>query len=461
MVRPSVKIPVRMRYWRRRYLGERTSLVITSVVIGLCSSLCAVALKMGVHFTTGFANRVLFTGEHAYLVLFIPCMGILCSVLYTHIFLNGDLGRGLPNLLRDVNEHGSVVPRHKIWSQVITSIFTMGTGGSAGLEAPLAITGAAIGSNAARWLRFGHVERTLLLASGAAAGVAAIFNAPIAGTIFALEVLLVSNAMTLVVPVLIASATATLLSSLIYFGQPFVLITDSWNAAALPFYVVLAFLGAGFSVYVIRMYHWINGIFARFERPYPKAIVGSLVLGALIFLFPPLFGEGYDSVRLLLAGDAGALALYAPLQLHLGIWNIVLLAAALLLMKVVAAALTVGSGGNGGMFGPSLFIGAMLGFAFSHAVNLTGITQLNEVNFTVVGMAAMLSGTIHVPLTAIFLIAEITGGYALFVPLMVVSSLSFLVSKYLHHESIYGRPSIIGGLQGAAAARRRSPASGA
>lgn len=432
--------PVQIRYWRRYFMGERTSLVITSVIIGLCSSLCAVALKKGVHFTTGLANRVLFTGDHAYLVLVIPCVGILLSVLYTQLFLNGDMGRGLPNLMKDVQLNQSIVPRHKMWSQVITSIFTMGTGGSAGLEAPLAITGAAIGSNTARWLRFGHAERTLLLASGAAAGVAAIFNAPIAGTIFALEILLVNNAMTLVVPVLIASASATLLSSVIYFGQPFVLITDSWNAASLPYYVVLAFLGAGFSVYVIRVSQRIAGVFTRSKRPFAKAIAGSLVLGALIFFFPALFGEGYDSVRLLLAGEAAALAHHAPLQLDLGPWNIVLLALGLLLLKVVAAALTVGAGGNGGMFGPSLFIGAMLGFTFSHAVNLTGLAQLNEVNFTVVGMAAMLSGTIHVPLTAIFLIAEITGGYALFVPLMIVSALSFLVSKYIQPDSIYGKP---------------------
>jgi CIC family chloride channel protein len=438
----DLKGPVRVRYWRRRLLGEHTSLIITSILIGLFSSLCAVALKSGIHFITGFANRMLFTGEQAFLILIIPCLGILLSVLCTRLFLKGDLGRGLPNLLRDVHEHDSVVPVHKTWSQVVTSIFTMGTGGSAGLEAPLAITGAAIGSNTARWLRFGHAERTLLLASGAAAGVAAIFNAPIAGTVFALEVLLASNALTLVVPLLIASASATLLSSFINFGQPFVLITDSWNAASLPYYVIMAFLGALLSVYVIRIYHRILSSFTSARGVYRKAIIGSLILGGLIFFFPPLFGEGYDSVRLLLAGDASALTQYSPVQLELGVWNIVLLTTGLLLLKVVATALTIGAGGNGGMFGPSLFIGAMLGFSFSHAVNVSGIGQLNEINFTVVGMAAVLSGTIHVPLTAIFLIAEITGGYALFVPLMIVSAIAFLVSKAMHTESVYGKPTV-------------------
>ena len=434
--------PARMRIWRRRYLGARTSLVIISVLIGLLSSLCAVALKKGVHFTTGFANKVLFTGDHAWLVLVIPCVGILASVVITRFFLAGDLERGLPNLLKDVNLNAGVVPRHKVWSQVVTSILTMGMGGSAGLEAPLAITGAAIGSNTARWFRFGASERMLLLASGAAAGVAAIFNAPIAGTVFALEILLVNNAMTLVVPVLIASASATLLSSLINFGQPFVLITDSWNAASLPYYVLLALLGAVVAAYTIRVSKEIAARMARVTNPWSKAIAGSLVLGVLIFFFPPLFGEGYDSVRLLLARDAGALAYLAPVQLDLGAWSIVLLAIGLLLLKVVAASLTINAGGNGGMFGPALFVGAMFGFSFSRAVNLMGLTELNEVNFTVVGMAAVLSGTIHVPLTAIFLIAEITGGYALFVPLMITSALAFLVSKYLNGHSIYGAPPV-------------------
>lgn len=421
-------------------MGERTSLIVTAVVIGLLSSLCAVALKKGVHWSTAHANSILFTGHRAYLVLVIPWIGIGLSVLFTRLFLNGDLGRGLPNLLKDVNQHAGVVPRHKMWSQVVTSIFSMGAGGSAGLEAPLAITGAAVGSNVARWFRFGYNERMLLLASGAAAGVAAIFNAPIAGTIFALELLMSANAMTLVVPVLIASASSTLLSSFIYFGQPFVLITDSWNASAIPYYVALAFFGAVGSVYVIRVYNGVGALLLKVRGPYMRAFIGSITLGGIIFFFPPLFGEGYDSVRLLLAQDAGALVLNAPLQLHLGVWNIVLLTLGLMLLKVVAASLTIHAGGNGGMFGPSLFIGAMLGFTFARAVNLLGFMELNEVNFTVVGMAAMLSGTIHVPLTAIFLIAEITGGYALFVPLMVVSSLSFFVSKYLHHDSIYGKP---------------------
>ncbi|MEO7081870.1 MAG: chloride channel protein, partial [Flavobacteriales bacterium] len=170
------------------------------------------------------------------------------------------------------------------------------------------------------------------------------------------------------------------------------------------------------------------------------AAVGGLLLGILIFFFPPLYGEGYDSVELLLQGRAAELAKHAPIMLSLGPWNIVMLTLALTLFKVVAVSFTVHSGGNGGMFGPSLFIGGMLGFTVAHALNLSGVIEVNEVNFTVVGMAAVLSGTIHVPLTAIFLIAEITGGYALFVPLMIVASISYLVSRYMEPISVYGAP---------------------
>jgi CIC family chloride channel protein len=369
-------------------------------------------------------------------------LGLLASVFVTRRFLGGDLGRGLPNLLRDVQEQDGRVAVHKVWSQVLTSILSMGTGGSAGLEAPIATTGAAVGSNAAQWWGVDKATRVVLLASGTAAGIAAIFNAPITGTVFALEILLSGGGMAYVVPVLIASATATFFSSQINYGQPFVLITSSWNAHALPFYLLLAVVAAFFSVYVIRAYRWLGAGLGRIGGPWTRAAAAGLLLGLFIFFFPPLYGEGYDSVVLLLHRSAGELALHAPVTLALGPWNIVLLAVGLMVLKVLAASATVHGGGNGGMFGPSLFTGAMLGFAFARTVNLLGLSALNEVNFTVVGMAAMLSGTIHAPLTAIFLIAEITGGYALFVPLMLVSALAFLICKAVQGHSVYGPPPV-------------------
>ena len=431
---------MRIRYWRHRYFGENTSLVIASIAIGISAAFGAVALKMGVSEMTRLLHGWLFGSNRSLLVLVIPTAGIMLSVLFTQWWLKGDLGRGLPAVLRDVRENKGVIAFHKLYSQVITSILTMGAGGSAGLEAPIASTGAAWGSNVARWLKFDEPTRQLLLACGAAAGISAIFNAPIAGAIFALEAILLNIAIPLAVPVLIASASAAFTSSLIYKGQPFVLLTDSWSSAALPYYFGLALFAALVAVYTVRVYHGMSALFTRWRNPWTKAVVGGTLLGVMILFFPPLLGEGYDSVEKLLHGEAQLLSRYAPLSLELGDWNLEALVLGLMLLKVVATSLTLGSGGNGGMFGPSLFIGGMCGFAFAHGINVAGIAHLNEVNFTVVGMAAVLSGTIHVPLTAIFLIAEITGGYALFVPLMLVSSISYLISRSVQPYSIYNKP---------------------
>lgn len=433
----------RLKAWRDDVLGENTLMVLAAIATGLLAALAAVVLKLGVNELTRLLHRWLFGSERALLVLIIPTAGILLSTLFTQVWLKGDLGRGLPSLLKEMRERAGIVQRHKLYSQVVTSILTMGTGGSAGMEAPIASTGAAFGSRLGLRLGVDEGKRNLLLACGSAAGISAIFNAPIAGAIFAMEVILVNVAVTHMVHVMIASASAAFLSSLIYKGQPFVLITDSWNTAALPWYVGLAFFTAFIAAYGIRTYFAIGDRLKALRIPYLRALIGGSALGALILFFPPLLGEGYDGVLKLLHREAPSLAEHAPVMLGLGAWNLEALVLGLMLLKVLATSLTVGSGGNGGMFGSSLFTGAMAGFGFAHGANLLGLSELNEVNFTVVGMAGVLSGTIHVPLTAIFLIAEITGGYALFVPLMIVSSLAYLVARWLIPYSVYSRPGTV------------------
>jgi len=423
--------------WRRRYFGTRTSLMLTSVVIGLLTALCAVVLKNGVKFIQQWVHHVSIAQNSHYLLFIFPTLGILLTVFYTQVFRNGDLGRGVTNIIFAISRKSSYVEKDKLYSQMLSSILTVGFGGSAGLEAPIAATGSAIGSNTARWLHFNLKERTLLLACGTAAGISAIFNAPIAGVIFAFEILLVNMPMPVIVPLLIASASSALLSKLIYSGQPFVLITNSWSSDHLGYYVLFGIIAALLSVYAIRIYFFIGDLFYGKKQVYLKAIIGGLFLGALIFLFPPLYGEGYDSVLNLLHKESTALISDSAFIPNAGAWTVVVFAIALMLLKVVATSLTVGAGGNGGMFGSSLFTGAMCGYAFSHSVNLLGLAHLDEVNFTVIGMAAMMSGIIHSPLTAIFLIAEITGGYALFVPLMVVVSIAYLVSRYFEPFSVY------------------------
>lgn len=430
----------RLREWSERLLGENTLLVLASIATGLLAAIAAVVLKAGVNEMTRLLHGWLFGEKRELLVLLIPTGGILLSVLFTRIWLKGDLGRGLPSLLEEVRNKEARVARHKLYSQVITSILTMGSGGSAGMEAPIASTGAAFGSRLAGRLKMDTATRTLLLACGSAAGIAAIFNAPIAGAIFALEVILVNVAIAHVVHVLIASASGAFLSSLLYKGQPFVLITDSWNTAALPWYVALAFFSAFVAAYAIKAYFRVGELLNGSRNPYVRGAIGGTMLGALILFFPPLLGEGYDGVLKLLHDHGAGLSEHAPLIMRLGVWNLELLVLGLMLLKVLATSLTVHAGGNGGMFGSSLFTGAMTGFAFAHGANLLGLGHLNEVNFTVVGMAAVLSGTIHVPLTAIFLIAEITGGYALFVPLMICSALSYLITRALVPYSVYSRP---------------------
>jgi CIC family chloride channel protein len=285
---------------------------------------------------------------------------------------------------------------------MITSILTVGFGGSAGLEAPIASTGSAIGSLVARRFGFGTKERILLLACGAAAGISAIFNAPIAGVIFALEILLVDMPLPVVVPILISSATAALFSRFIFSGQPFVLITNSWNAGQFHYYIAFAILCAFISVLSKKIYFVIEDFSLRINKPYLKALGGGLTLGLFIFIVPQLFGEGYDSVQLLLQNHADFIKPFWNTAAIGESWSIVLFAVLLVFFKVIATSITVGSGGNGGMFGSSLFMGAMLGFAFSRTINILGIAELNEINFIVIGMAVLMSGIIHSPLTAIF-----------------------------------------------------------
>ena len=260
-----------IRSFRRRYFGENTSLIVASMVTGLLAALAAVALKAGVNELTRLLHGWLFGERRELLTLVIPTAGILLCVVFTRYVLKKDLGGGLPNLLRTIREKDSVVENHKLYSQVLTSILSMGAGGSAGLEAPIAGTGAAFGSKVAQWLRFDKGTRTLLLACGAAAGISAIFNAPIAGAIFALEVLLVHVAIPQVVPVLIASASAAFVSSIIYKGQPFVLITDSWNTAALPWYICLALFGALVSVWCNLSYFGVRDRLMRLPCQTPMS----------------------------------------------------------------------------------------------------------------------------------------------------------------------------------------------
>jgi chloride channel protein, CIC family len=428
----------RFLLWQRSHIGSHTFIILAGILVGIISALAAVALKIFVHFMHRIPDYFFsFSRTHIW-YLILPVSGIILTVLIVKIFLKGHLEKGLGSILFAISRGSSKIERNKMYSHIVTSGVTVGMGGSAGLEAPIVITGSAIGSNIGQLFRLGYKERTLLLACGAASGIAAVFNCPIAGVVFAIEVLLTDVSIGMFIPLLISTATAIIVSKLLYSGQLFYLITNQWYFHAIPFYILLGILCGFISVYMTRTTLYMEDFFEKRKGIFSKAIIGGLTLGGLVFLFPPLFGEGYTTVTSLFHGDYQVLldkSIFSSLPSNT--WLLLTITAAIILVKIVATSLTLGSGGNGGIFAPSLFTGALTGFGFAFMINATGISKLHVSNFIAVGMAGIMSGVIHAPLTAIFLIAEITGGYVLFVPLMIVSALSFFISRYFEPYTIY------------------------
>jgi len=428
----------KLLYWRIKHISNRTLLIVASIFIGMVSAFAAIILKVFVHWVHGISSYFLcYSGNHIWYI-YLPLAGIIITVVVVKYLFKGHLKKGLGSILFAVARKSAKVEKSKMYSQVITSGITIGLGGSAGLEAPIVITGSAIGSNIASFFNFGYKERALLLACGAAAGIAAVFNSPIAGVIFAIEVLLLDISIPAFIPLLISTATSIIISKLLYKGQLFYLVADDWYYNAIPFYILLGIICGLISVYMTRVTLSLEGFFSSFKKVLPKAILGGLALGLMIFLLPPLFGEGYSTIETLLNGDFSSIlndSLFESFKDNS--WAIIIFVLVIIFVKIFATSLTIGAGGNGGIFAPSLFTGALIGFGLAFTVNTIGISSLNVSNFVVVGMAGILSGVVHAPLTAIFLIAEVTGGYVLFVPLMIVSALSYFISKYFEPYSIY------------------------
>jgi chloride channel protein, CIC family len=432
-------------------LSAQQYLVFSATIVGISAGVLAVCLKLIVHLIQRLFNTTqLFSPlkEPYYLVL--PTIGILICVLFVNKILMGDLGRGVANILFEIARKSAHVKRHKIYSHIVTSALTAGFGGSAGLEAPIVVTGSAVGSNLATALGHSYRERTLLLGCGAAAGIAAVFNAPIAGVMFAMEVLLADVTISAFIPLIISAACGALFSravlnetSLFSFKlqQPF-------NWINTPFYVLLGILSAFISLYYVRTAHSVSNFFKHSGlNSYQKALLGGVVLAILIALVPSLFGEGYSSIRLLADGKADVLleksaifdfikqnypkkAFYTEGSLLL------MFLGATIFIKAIATSVTLGAGGNGGNFAPSLFVGSYVGFVFSRLLNIVFDLKLTESNFTIVGMAGILSGVMYAPLTAIFLIAEVAGGYDLIIPLMIVSTISSVFTRHFEPISI-------------------------
>lgn len=414
-------------------VAPRQFIYISSVLVGLSAALAVIVLKTFAHSVFKFSQYLDGILHLPYSNSTLPIIGILLTVLVIKKVLKGSIDKGTSQIMYAVAKTRSVIPSKQMYAQIITSSLTVGMGGSAGLESPITITGAAFGSNYALNYRLSYKDRTLLLACGVAAGVAAAFNAPIAGVLFAIEVVLAEISITAFTPLIISAATGAIVSSVLLNEDilfSFKQIYDFENRN-LPYYILLGILSGFVSIHYARNFRRIESFFAkRKTNSFRKALFGSILLGVLIFVFPTLFGEGYESIKILADNQPERLVNNSIFEtLSDKKWVLLVFVSATLLIKVFATGITLGAGGNGGNFAPSLFVGSYLGFSVAYLFNYIGITKLPVGNFTLVGMAGVLSGLFHAPLTAIFLIAEITGGYGLMVPLMLVSSIAFAISK--------------------------------
>jgi CIC family chloride channel protein len=433
-------------HWLRSKMSRNTFMIISCILVGLTAGAAAVAMKTLVHYMYTLSHNDWGVSPLLQKIIFylFPLLGIVLTVFVVKAFLRGEDGRGLSNILFSVAKGGSDVPRKKMWSQLITTPVTVGLGGSSGLEAPIAITGAAIGSNFGQAYKLNYRDKTLLLASGVAAGIAGVFNAPIAGVMFSIEVILAGIAVIEFIPLILASVAGTLFCQIvlhqnILFSFPQQEVFNYYNT---PFYIVLGLLCGACSLFYAGASNITEKFFGKIPAGYGRAIVGGIILVGFCILFPSFFGEGYNSIANLANN-------HPEETLKNGIWDdwttnelfIIIMIGVIGTVKSIATSVTIFSGGNGGNFAPSLFVGAHLGFFFSCIINyvskyLPSLGKLPVSNFTLVGMCGILSGVMYAPITAIFLIAEVTGGYGLIIPLMIVSSISYFFVRQFKPQSL-------------------------
>lgn len=419
-------------FYLKSFLTPRQFIYLACFLVGVSAAIAVILLKTFAHWVYIFAQYIDSILHLPYSNSTLPIIGIVLTAFVVKKALDGSIEKGTSQIMYAVAKKSGIMPKKQMYAQIITSSLTVGMGGSAGLESPITITGAAFGSNFAQNYRLSYKDRTLLLACGVAAGIAAAFNAPIAGVLFAIEVVLMDVSITAFIPIMISSATGAIVSTILLKDEILFSFSKqlSFDYHNLPFYVLLGVFAGFVSINYARTFRKIEHYFEKLKiKPIRKALFGAFLLAILIFFFPTLFGEGYESIKILANSNPQQILDNTVLQKFKdNIWILLLFVGATMLIKVYATSITIGSGGNGGNFAPSLFVGSYLGFVIATFFNQFGF-KLPVSNFTLVGMAGILSGLFHAPLTAIFLIAEITSGYSLMVPLMVVSSISFAISK--------------------------------
>ena len=440
-IMPGSKFYQTIHSWRLRHISPRNFVLILSLIAGILGGLAAVALKNAVHLGHLLLMKVISIESFNLLYLVLPFIGILITYLYVKYFVKENIGHGISRVLQSISKSNSIIKAHNMYTSLIASTITVSFGGSVGLEAPIILTGSAFGSNLGRYLRVDYKTITLLVGCGSAGALAGIFKAPIAAVIFALEVLMLDLTMASLIPLMISSASGAILAYF-FMGNDvlfsFEVTAHPFTMRNLPFYALLGLLCGLVSIYFTKANMSIEKQFRRIPQGFVRMIAGGTITSLLVFLFPPLFGEGYETLNNLLDGN-GLRVLDGSIFASMGnnYFLLLLFIVFLLIFKVVAMSATTGGGGVGGVFAPSLFMGGVTGFFLSKSVNFFLNGRLPESNFALAGMAGVMAAVMHAPLTAIFLIAEITGGYQFFVPLMITSVVAYLTIIPFEPHSIY------------------------
>ncbi len=433
------KLIVHAERVRTKYIKHRNFLIFISFIVGIISALAAVILKISVQFAEHNVERLNEALDSNLISSFFPLVGIGISLLLLNRIFKGRLKRGVGFILESIFTRNGTIPRKHLFGHLLTSAATVSMGGSVGLEAPIVSTGAAIGSRTAHDLRLSSKDTILLLACGTASGIAAIFNSPIAGIIFALEVLMVDFKTPMFIPLLISTATATVLSQILYTDKFFFFAVQGWDIKAIPFYILLGAICGIASAYTSFVVEKTEHTYSKYKPGWKTWLLAGIPLCLLILVLPGLYGEGYVLVTNLLRGNTAILTGHSFLTNNSTPYATVLMCLLLIAFKPFSAALTVAAGGNGGVFAPALIIGGLVGFLVAYLLNMSGLVELHTANFIITAMAGVLAGVMHAPLTAIFLLAEITGGYTLFIPLMIVCAISYFMTRKYARFSIYHR----------------------
>jgi len=428
--------------WKYKHISNKQFINISAAIIGLLAGLGAVTLKNLTHLIQELLEGEFIREIHQVFYFIFPIIGLLLVLLTIKYIIKKPIGHGIPSTLFSISKLKGLMPRHQMWSSLITAPLTVGFGGSVGLEGPTVATGAALGSNFARLFHLNQTTRTLLIGAAAAGAMSSIFKAPIAAIVFAVEIFSLELTLASMIPLLLASITAVL-TSYFFFGDDVLLhfnVQDKFELIDVLFYILLGVTSAMVSIYFSKIYFSVGNFFKRFDNPYKRLLIGGLSIGVIVYFIPPLFGEGFVTINNILKGNINEVITNNIFHTVTDdIWVIGALLFGLIIFKVVAMSFTFGAGGIGGVFAPTLFTGSISGYLVAMIINYSNLFthQLSLTNFAMVGMAGLMAGVLQAPLTAIFLIAEITGGYELFIPLMIVASISFLITKRYIPHNIY------------------------